>query len=287
MKYAFMEEHAGEFRIWLMARALKVSRSAFYRWRETLPQRSARQVSRQQFNDAVLVAFKRAKSRSGSPRLTRDLHDAGFACNRKTVAKSMKDQGLVAKAAKKFKVTTDSNHGHAVAPNLLQRDFSASGPNQKWVGDITYIRTEEGWLYLAVLLDLFSRRVVGWSISNRMKTNLVSDALMMALWNRKTPTGVIVHTDRGSQYCSKAYRKLLEKYQLKASMSGRGNCYDNACAESFFHSLKVEAIHGERFRTRADARAAIFEYIEVDYNRTRRHSACDYFSPAEYEALRA
>ena len=195
----------------------------------------------------------------------------------------MKRQGLVAKAAKKYKATTDSDHNLPVAPNQLEQDFTAEAPNQKWVCDITYLWTGESWLYLAVVLDLFSRMVVGWAMDKRMKAGLVCDALQMALWRRRMPKGVIVHSDRGSQYCSRVYQALLAKHDLICSMSGKGNCYDNAVAESFFHTLKVEIIHGESFATRETMRRAVFEYIEVDYNRTRRHSANGYISPLAFE----
>ena len=160
----------------------------------------------------------------------------------------------------------------------------ASAPNQKWVGDITYLATGEGWLYLAVLIDLYSRKVVGWAMSERMTADLVCDALQMALWKRKMPKGVIVHSDRGSQYCSTRYQSLLTRHKLTCSMSAKGNCYDNACAESFFHSLKVEAIHGEQFTTRNDMRRQVFEYVELDYNKQRRHSAIGMISPEAFEA---
>ena len=224
------------------------------------------------------------KGRSGSPRLTLDLAAAGEVFDRKTVANSQRRQGLRAKAAKKFKATTNSDHSLPVAPNLLKQDFMAAAPCQKWVTDITYLWTDEGWLYLATVIDLYSRRVVGWAMSERMTAQLVCDALQMALWRRHKPRGVIVHSDRGSQYCSAVYQALLDQHGLLCSMSSTGNCYDNACAESFFHTLKVEAIHGERFPTRQLMRETVFEYIEVDYNRTRRHSANGYLSPEAFEA---
>ena len=202
----------------------------------------------------------------------------------KTITASLRRQGLVAKAARKFKATTNSKHNLPVFDNLLQQNFSASAPNQKWVSDITYLWTEEGWLYLAVIIDLFSRQVIGWSMSERMTADLACDALRMAIFRRKRPKNVIVHSDRGSQYCSHAYRQLLQQHDLLGSMSAKGNCYDNACAESFFHSLKVEAIHGERFATRESMRQAVFEYIETDYNSVRLHSANDFLSPIEFEA---
>ena len=200
------------------------------------------------------------------------------------MAASLQRQGLRAKAARKFKATTNSRHTLPVAPNLLEQDFTAAAPNCKWVGDITYLATGEGWLYLAVIIDLYSRKVVGWAMSERMTADLVGDALQMALWRRKIPKGVIVHSDRGSQYCSILYQSMLIKYELTCSMSAKGNRYDNAGAESFFHSLKVEAIHGERFDTRDAMQRQVFEYIELDYNKQRRHSAIGMISPEVFEA---
>jgi putative transposase len=284
VKYVFMDEHQGTFGIPAMSRVLQVSRSGFYAWRWRQANPSPRQRRRKQLDEVVKKAFDARKGRSGSPRLVQDLANAGHSHDRKTIAESMRRQGLRAKAAKKFKATTNSRHNLPVAPNLLQQDFAATTPNQKYVGDITYLWTEEGWLYLAVVIDLYSRLVVGWAMSERMTAPLVCDALQMALWRRGMPTGVIVHSDRGSQYCSGAYQQLIEKHGLLCSMSARGNCYDNACAESFFHSLKVEAIHGERFATREEMRQVVFEYIEVDYNRTRRHSANGFISPEAFEA---
>lgn len=231
----------------------------------------------------IKQAFEASHSRNGARRIQKDLADAGHPANVKTIADSMKRQGLVAKAAPKFKVTTDSDHRLPVAPNLLKRNFQADAPNQKWAGDITYLYTSEGWLYLAVMIDLHSRTVVGWSMNTRMTASLVCDALTMALFKRGRPKDVIVHSDRGSQYASQAYRKIIDQYDLRQSMSRKGNCWDNACAESFFHSLKVEAIHGEPILTREQMRQTVFEYIEVDYNRQRRHSALGYLSPENFE----
>jgi putative transposase len=279
-----MEKHALEFTIKAMARVLKVSRSGFYAWRKNKHHCSARQQRRQARDIEIRALFYAGKGRNGSIRLTKDMAEMGSTCDRKTVADSLRRQGLRAKAAKKFKATTSSKHNLAVAPNLLEQDFTAHRPNQKWVGDITYLWTDEGWLYLATMIDLFSRKVVGWAMSERMTAALACNALTMALWRRKMPSGVIVHSDRGSQYCSKDYQALIARHGLQCSMSAKGNCYDNACAESFFHSLKVELIHGERFRTRQAMQEAVFEYIEVDYNRTRRHSANGYLSPEAFEA---
>ena len=282
----FIDQHMGVFKVTTMSRVLGVSRSGFYAWRSRQGQPSPRSQRRQALDASVKAAFEAAKGRSGALRLTLDLADAGLDYDRKTVASSLRRQGLRAKAAKKFKVTTDSKHDLPVAPNLLQQDFSAATQNQKWVSDITYLWTEEGWLYLATVIDLYSRRVIGWAMAERMTASLVCDALQMALWRRHRPRNVIVHSDRGSQYCSGAYQALLKQHHLRCSMSGKGNCYDNAVAESFFHTLKVEAIHGERFPTRGLMKQVVFEYIEVDYNRTRRHSANGYISPEAFEAQR-
>lgn len=284
MRYAFIQTQSGIFSVCAMCRALGVSRSGFYIWRHRQQNPAPRQQRRTHFDQQVADAFAARKGRSGSPGLTLDLHDQGLSCNRKTVAASLKRQGLRAKAAKKFKATTNSKHDLPVAPNLLQQDFTAPAPNRKWVSDITYLWTDEGWLYLAVVIDLFSRMVVGWAMAERMTSDLVCNALQMALWRRRMPKGVIVHSDRGSQYCSARYQTLLEQHHLVCSMSAKGNCYDNACAESFFHTMKVEVVHGERFLTRDQMRRTVFEYIEVDYNRSRRHSANGYVSPEALEA---
>ena len=266
-----------------MCRVLSVSRSGFYDW--LVKQDKPRLLKhRQERIDAhVAHAFNADKGRSGAIRVALALEKQGIHYNRKTVALSLQRQGLRAKAARKFKATTQSAHNLPVADNLLKQDFTASRPNQKWAGDITYLWTNEGWYYLAVVLDLYSRKVIGWAMSERMTARLVCDALAMALFRRKKPKGVIVHTDRGSQYCSQDYQTLLRDHGLICSMSAKGCCYDNACSESFFHSLKIEAIHGERFETRQQMRETVFEYIEVDYNRQRLHSYLGYKSPVEFE----
>ena len=208
----------------------------------------------------------------------------GFGVKRRYVSKRLQAMGLIPKARRKFKATTDSDHQLPVTPNLLQQDFSASKSNEKWVSDITYIKTDEGWLYLCVFIDLFSRQVIGWSMSKRINRHLVCNALNMALFRRKFPTGVIVHSDRGSQYCSKKYQNMLKKHRLVCSMSAKGCCYDNAACESFFHTLKVELVHDEYYQTRVQARASLFEYINVYYNRQRRHSTIGYMTPEKFEA---
>ncbi len=282
-----MQKHSEEFKITSMVRVLGVSRSGFYRWRQRGGQPTRRQQQRLALDKLVADAFYARKMRAGSPRLVLDLRDQGHDYDRKTVATSMRRQNLRAKAARKYKATTNSKHTLPVAPNLLAQDFTAKAPNQKWVSDITYLWTDEGWLYLAVIIDLYSRLVVGWALAERMTADLACQALQMALWRRKMPKKILLHSDRGSQYCSTAYQALMKKHRLVCSMSGKGNCYDNACAESFFHTMKVETIHGERFATRTQMRHTVFEYIEVDYNRTRRHSANGYISPMAFEALKA
>jgi putative transposase len=268
----------------MMCRVLQVSRSGYYDWDGRVSSRRAQ--NQQQLDERVRAVFDVEKGRIGSPRVSRRLKLQGHIAGHNQVAQSMVRQGLRAKAARKFKATTNSNHSLPVAENLLQQNFSADRPNHKWVSDITYIATDEGWLYLAVVMDLYSRVIIGWSMSERMTVQLTCDALRMALFRRHRPRGVIVHSDRGSQYCAYQYQALLRKHGLICSMSGRGNCYDNAAMESWNHSLKVEAIHGERFATRAIARSQVFEYIEVYYNRQRLHSKLGYKSPAEFELSR-
>jgi len=284
VKYAFIQQHRQAFCIRHMCAVFGVARSGYYVWRQRAGNPSPRRRQQADLDQHVAQAYHDRKGRSGAPRLVLDLHDNGLSVNRKTVAASLRRQGLRAKAARKFKATTNSKHTLPVAPNLLKQDFVATSPNQKWVGDITYLGTEQGWLYLAVVIDLFSRRIIGWAMSHRMKADIVCEALEMALSKRQNPTGVITHSDRGSQYCSSDYQKLIKRHKLRCSMSAKGNCYDNACAESFFHSLKVEAIHGERFDTRGAMCRQVFEYIEVDYNQQRRHSAIGMISPEAFEA---
>jgi len=269
----------------MMARVLRVSRSGYQHWFDRRGVLSEQALKRLRRDELVFECFQASKQRSGVVRIKHALEAQGHRCDVKTIACSMRRKGLVAKATRRFKVTTDSDHSYPIAKNLLDRDFVASSRNQKWAGDITYLYTSEGWLYLAVIIDLYSRSVIGWSMAAHMKSALVCDALKMALFRRGFPKGVIMLSDRGSQYCSQVYRELLGDHQLKQSMSRKGNCWDNACVESFFHSLKVEAIHDEPLRNREEMRQAVFEYIEVDYNLTRRHSAIGYLSPMQFEQL--
>ena len=276
-----MKQHQSTFGVAAQCRYFGVSRSGFYAWLNRKP--SARLQWKQRLDQEVKQCFEQHKQRYGAQRIQRELQRQNQPYDIKTIAASLRRQGLVAKAARTFKATTNSRHTLPVFENLLNQDFTASQPNQKWVSDITYLATAEGWVYLAVVIDLYSRRVIGWSMAERMTTELACAALRMAIAQRKRPINVIVHSDRGSQYCSHAYRELLEKHQLIGSMSAKGNCYDNACAESFFHSFKVETIHGEYFATRENLKQTVFEYLEVDYNRTRLHAANDYQSPVDFE----
>lgn len=231
--------------------------------------------------------FNDGRGTYGTRRIKRALVMEGFAVSRRRIRRLMANLSLSCKTKRKFRVTTDSKHLLPIASNLLNRQFSCDAPNKFYVGDITYIPTQEGWLFLAVVIDLFSRQVVGWSMDKRMPAELVNHALMMAIWSRKPERGLIWHTDRGSQYASDSHRKILQEHGIEQSMSRKGNCWDNAVSESFFHSLKTELIHHVRFTTREEAKQAIFEYIEVFYNRVRMHSTNDYLSPVEYEKAHA
>ncbi|BDQ97350.1 IS3 family transposase OrfB [Escherichia coli] len=282
MKYVFIEKHQAEFSIKAMCRVLRVARSGWYTWCQRRTRISTRQQFRQHCDSVVLAAFTRSKQRYGAPRLTDELRAQGYPFNVKTVAASLRRQGLRAKASRKFSPVSYRAHGLPVSENLLEQDFYASGPNQKWAGDITYLRTDEGWLYLAVVIDLWSRAVIGWSMSPRMTAQLACDALQMALWRRKRPRNVIVHTDRGGQYCSADYQAQLKRHNLRGSMSAKGCCYDNAPMESFWGTLKNESLSHYRFNNRDEAISVIREYIEIFYNRQRRHSRLGNISPAAF-----
>jgi len=277
MRYRFIEQHKKVWPVYLMCEVLKVSRSGYYEWRERPP--SDRQRSNEALDQEIKTIFDDHRQRYGSPRIADELKDRGIECSENRVARRMQSLELRAIQARKFKVTTDSNHDKPVAEDLIQQDFTASRPNEKWVSDITYVWTDEGWLYLAVVLDLYSRAVIGWSMNRRMTQQLVSDALTMALFRRGFPKGTIIHSDRGSQYCSAAYQRLIEANGVRCSMGRRGNCYDNAAMESFFHTLKVELVHRQRFASRDVARQVIFEYVESYYNRRRKHSAIGHQIP--------
>lgn len=279
-----MGEHTAEHTVEKMCQTFNVSRSGYYQWLKRKP--SLRDKKDELLKDEILKIYHRGRGNYGSPRIHRDLIKAGISCGKNRVERLMKELGIRAKHKKKFKVTTDSWHKYPVAENLLNRDFNPCGPNQCWVSDISYIYTKEGWLYLAVVMDLYSRKIVGWAMGNRLTKDLVIKALKMAIENRRPGPGLLMHSDRGIQYASYDYQKLLKKYGMICSMSRKGNCYDNAAMESFFHTLKVELIYGNVYEARMQARRCIFEYIEVFYNRIRTHSAIGYNSPEDYEKLR-
>jgi putative transposase len=269
------------FSIKRMCDMFSIERSGYYAWLKRKP--GKRLIANEELDKKILVIFNVHKCRYGAGRITDELNANGESCSKNRVARRMKHLGLKAKAKKKFKATTDSKHNLPVFPNVLNRDFNATASNQKWVGDITYVWTDEGWMYLAVVIDLYSRAVIGWSMQSTMSRQLVCDALMMALWRRGFPRGVLFHSDRGSQYCSRDFKKILKAYNFIGSMSRKGNCWDNAIAESFFHSIKTELINDERYVSREIAKQSIFEYIEVYYNRIRRHSAIGSIAPELFE----
>ena len=281
MRYGFIEAHKGTWPVHLMCDVLNVSRSGYYGWRGRAPGQRAQ--ANAELEQRIVELFHRHRQRYGAPRITDDLREAGFSCSENRVARRMQALGLKAVQAKPYKVTTDSTHKRAVAPDLIEQDFGADGLNQKWVSDISYVRTDEGWLYLAVVMDLYSRAIIGWAMRPRMTQHLVCDALTMALFRRRFPKRTIIHSDRGSQYCSKRYQRLIRSNGLRCSMGRKGNCYDNAAMESFFHTLKVELIHREHYTTRREAKSHIFEYIETYYNRKRKHSAIGYRIPILFE----
>jgi len=283
VRYQFIEEHRGEHPLSVLCETLEVSVSGYYAWRK-------RPVSHHDQEDAqiaeqVKAAFYASRQVYGSPRIHAELRAQGIRCGQKRVARLMRAQGLATRRLRHCTITTHSDPEANVAPNLLQRDFRAAQPNTKWVADTTYIWTTEGWLYLAVVLDLFSRMVVGWSMTAIQDGTLVLQALRMAVARRQPEAGLLHHTDRGSTYTSESYQTLLRQEGMRVSMSRTADCYDNAAMESFFHSFKGECIDNQSFQTRAQARSATFDYLETFYNRTRRHSTLNYLSPFEYEQV--
>ena len=281
MRYQFIDDHRQEFPTRPMCRVLEVSTGGYYQWRRRPP--GARQERREALVAEIKVIHQEVKARYGSPRIHAELVARGHACCENTVARLMSQAGVAAKTGRKFRCTTDSNHDHPVAENVVDRQFEPEAPNRVWTADITYIPTREGWLYLAAVEDLYSRQVVGWSMSQRIDSRLVVDALEMAVSRRLPGEGLVAHSDRGSQYASEHYRRVLSGHGITCSMSRRANCWDNAPMESFFASLKKELVHDEDYQTREEARASLFEYIEIFYNRIRRHSSLGYRSPIEYE----
>jgi putative transposase len=281
LTFPFIADHAGTWPVAWMCEALEVSTSGYYAW--VARPDSPTQQWRGELVAAIEEVHAEVKQRYGSPRMHAALNAREYACSENTVAKLMSAHGIRAKTPKRFVRTTDSKHRLPVAENILDRDFEPEGPNERWCADITYIPTREGWLYLAVVEDLFSRMIVGWSMDETMESRLVVDALEMALARRRPGAGLLAHSDRGSQYASEHYQRVLSAEGITCSMSGVGQCWDNAPVESFFGRLKCEVEPGEMFATRDQARAALFEYLEVFYNRVRLHSSLGFLSPEEFE----
>ena len=284
MRYKFIENHRGEFLVRRMCKVLAVSPSGYYAWRRRPV--SKLKMANEKLVEQIEEIHAEFKGKYGSPRIHQELQEERkIPCSKNRVARLMRKNGIQAVHKRRFRVTTKSNPTHPVTPNLLDRNFTAEKPNKKWTSDITYIRTKEGWLYLAAVLDLFSRRIVGWAMSKRITSNLVVNALEMAVQQRKPAAGLLHHSDRGSQYTGKTYRELLAANEMLVSMSGKGDCWDNAPTESFFSSLKREQVHHQNYETRDSARTDIFFYIEAFYNRKRRHSTLGYLNPATFEEI--
>jgi putative transposase len=283
VRYQFIQSLAGQFPIAALCRALQVAKSGYYAWCKRQP--SVRQREEETITGRIREHFEASRQTYGSPRILRELRAEGIVCGKHRVARLMRGAGLRALQPRRFMVTTDSKHVLPVADNRLNQDFTASRVDERWAADITYVWTGEGWLYLAVVLDLFSRRIVGWSMQASLHKQLVIDALTMALRLRRPDPGLLHHSDRGSQYASADFQEALGDAGIVCSMSRKGNCWDNAVVESFFGTLKVELVHRCRFATRQQARQEVFEYIEVWYNRSRRHSTLGYLSPAQFERL--
>jgi putative transposase len=269
------------FKVGRMCKVLNVSPSGYYVWRKR-PE-SPRSKENRRLEAKIRVLFKDNREVYGAPRIHAELKDEGESCSKNRVARIMRKAGIRAKTKRKFKATTDSRHSFPVAPNLLNQNFETDAPNRIWAGDISYIPTDEGWLYLAVLMDLYSRKIIGWSMGKRITRQLVINALKMAIGSRYECQGAIHHSDRGSQYACNDYQQILKEHDVICSMSRKGNCYDNAVVESFFHSLKTEWVNHHRYRTREEARCSLFDYIENFYNHKRRHSVLNYMNPHEYE----
>ena len=283
MKYKFIRDNESKYPVSVMSKVLSVSRKSYYNWQ------SRSESKRYRENRRILEEIKRihtGRKRSyGSPRVHEELLDRGFSCSRKRVARLMREEQIAAKRKRKFKPTTDSKHNYPIAANLLDRNFEVLLPDMVWVSDLTYVATDEGWLYLATVMDLYSRRIVGWSMDKRMTRDIVIDALDMAVKARCPTPGLLHHSDRGSQYASYKYQDKLKKHGMICSMSRKGNCWDNAVMESFYRSLKVESVYSKKYKTRKEAKRDIFTYIEMFYNRIRRHSYLGYKSPCDFERM--
>ena len=283
MKFRFVQEHRETFRVGKMCEVLEVSRSGYYAWRRRIP--SDREREDESLAARIQRIHQESRGTYGSPRIYRALRKQGARCGKHRVARLMQLEGLRGRAKQRFRFTATKRSEMPAAPNLLERRFCVEAPNRVWAGDITQVRTQEGWLFLAVLLDLFSRRVVGFATGARPEQELVLEALEMALETREPDAGLLHHSDRGGQYAGADYQALLDRHGMICSMSRPGNCLDNAVVESFFHTLKTEWLYHSRFRTRQEARLAIFDYVESFYNRTRMHSTLGFHSPEQYEKM--
>lgn len=283
MKYAWIKKHTRLFSVALMCRVMKAGTSGYYDSFKRLP--SQQLLRRKTIAQAAAHSYFESNRIYGYRKVYQDLQEENIICCQETVRRIMRGIGLYSRIKRKFIVTTDSNHTLKVAENLLGRDFTAKSPNQKWVADITYIPTKTGWLYLAVVMDLFSRRIVGWAMSDNIDSKLVQSAMKMAILHREPDKGLIHHSDRGVQYAAQDFQDLLDDNKIICSMSRKGNCWDNACVESFFGSLKNAWVKGKIYETYEDGEKDIFKYIEVFYNRKRRHASLGYVSPAVYEEM--
>lgn len=281
MRYQFIKEHQGQHRVSVLCRVMQVGRGGYYTWLKRPPSERAR--ANAALTEQIKTVFEESKQTYGSPRIFEELKEKAVACSEKRVARLMRAAHLKAVLAKRFVVTTDSNHALPVADNLLDRQFEVEQPDRAWTCDISYVWTSEGWLYLAVVLDLFSRRIVGWAMAATLERSVVLSALDMALLGRHPTSGLMCHSDRGSQYASGDYQKALKDAGMVCSMSRKGNCWDNAPTESFFATLKRELVYRTRFTSRSEARAAVFAWIATWYNRKRRHSSLGYLSPEAFE----
>ena len=283
MRFQFIDDHRDGFPVRRMCNELDVSPSGYYAWRKRPP--SAREMANQELCNKIEAVYDDNHGVYGSPRIYRELKDQGVACSENRIARLMRLRGLRAKQTTRFRSTTKRNPAHPVAPNRLKRHFVAERPNQKWLSDITYIPTQEGWLYLAAILDLYTRRIVGWAMSDHMTSDLTISALQMALIQQQPTSDLLHHSDQGSQYTDRNYQALLKNHAIQVSMNSVGSWYDNAPMESFFGTLKSELVHHRVYHTRDEARTDLFFYLEAFYNRRRRHSALGYLSPDTYEGL--
>lgn len=277
----FIKDHRKQYPLSLVCEVLQVSSSGYHKWLKKKV--SFRAIENQRILEVIRLHYNKSKATYGLPRIFAAMRKEGLMVNKKRVARLMRENNIKAKTKRRFRITTVQNSKAAASENLLNQNFNASTENKIWTSDITYIWTKEGWLYLAVVMDIYSRKIVGWSIDSSLSTELVIRALMMAVLHRNPQKGIIFHSDRGSQYTSSSFRELLKKFGIVQSMSSTGNCYDNAITESFFHTLKTEHTYWNKYQTRKEAKRSIFEYIEINYNRRRLHSSLGYASPVEFE----